>query len=285
MCTAAAAPVMKFASAAVSELTTGFDPLEDSCAAVADGLVEQLAEQLGDDQPPDLLIFFNASNPRAPMHGREVAAQLRERCAARWGPAAKPPVVLGASWGCDGPGTGVIGGSTAEGEGDPAGCQEIQQQPALTVLGASLPGVRVMPFHAEPEHDGLPRLVGSGSPSWAELALLPAADTGHVVLLTDPSAFGMGRYSDTILKYFDNALPFATKVGGLVPGGGLIYLHCDASDNGANEASFVGDQGQDEGMSYVIQGVGGVVLQGNIEVDTLVRIDLPDLRTLVNINT
>eukprot|EP01043_Picozoa_sp_COSAG02_P049591 COSAG02_NODE_4996_length_4738_cov_2.522526_6_plen_520_part_00 len=208
-------------------------------SAVADDLIEQLHTQLC-GQAPDLLIFFNASSTMAPLHGRDVARELRTRCATRW--ESSCPVVLGASWGSAGPGTGVIGGT--------GNCHEIQESAALTVLGASLPSVRVMPFHADPEHDGLPTLIGG---SWADLALLPESEAPHVLLLSDPSQLGLGPYSDRILKYFDNALPFSAKVGGLVPGGGLISLECNGGETAVGT-----------------QGVGGVVLQGDIEVDTLV---------------
>ena len=32
------------------------------------------------------------------------------------------------------------------------------------------------------------------------------------------------------IRYFDNILPFSAKVGGLVPGGGLISLECDGGE-------------------------------------------------------
>jgi small ligand-binding sensory domain FIST len=224
---------MRFGSAIA---TTGM-ARTSSKLELADELLGQLDATL-DGQAPDLLLFFNASEPRAPLHGRDVAQVLRERCAERWPGAA--PVVLGSSWSADNPGTGIIGGG-----------EERQQSAALTVLGARLPGVQVLPFHAEPEHDGLPTLVGATS--WAELAMLPKTEAPHVLVLTDPSQFGLGRYSDTILRYMDNVLPFSTKVGGLVPGGGLISLDCDGG------AVTVGTQG-----------VGGVVLHGNIVVDTMV---------------
>ena len=74
--------------------------------------MEQLHGQL-DGQPPDMLLFFNASSPSAPVHGRDVAQQLRKACAARWPEG--DPVVLGTSWGCGAPGTGAIGGAPASG--------------------------------------------------------------------------------------------------------------------------------------------------------------------------
>ena len=54
-------------------------------------------------------------------------------------------------------------------------------------------------------------------------------------------------------RYFDNALPFSAKVGGLVPGGGLISLECNGGETAVGT-----------------QGIAGVVLQGDLEVDTLV---------------
>ena len=175
---------MKFASA-VTDCEQWVKHRDAS--AIADNLIEQLHTQLC-GQAPDLLIFFNASSPMAPLHGATVARELRTRCTARW--QSSCPVVLGASWGSGGPGTGVIGGAGT--------CHEIQESAALSVLAASLPSVRVMPFHADPEHDSLPTLLGG---SWAELALLPESEAPHVILFSDPSQFGLGPYSDTILKY------------------------------------------------------------------------------------
>lgn len=124
-------PTMKFASA-VTHCEQWVEHRDAS--AVVDGIIDQLDEQL-DGQAPDLLIFFNASSPMVPLHGRDVAQELRERCAARW--ETSSPVVLGASWGSGGPGTGVIGGPART-----TGCHEIQESAALTVLGASLPSVK-----------------------------------------------------------------------------------------------------------------------------------------------
>ena len=38
-------------------------------------------------------------------------------------------------------------------------------------------------------------------PTRERYALLPEAETPHVILFSDPSQFGLGPYSDTILKY------------------------------------------------------------------------------------
>ena len=272
--------MMRFGSAIVDGLGEAAGVPERDAAAVAGELLTQLETQLG-AQAPDLLLFFNASAATTPLHGRDVARLLREGCEARWAGCA--PVVVGASWGSIGPGTGVIGGSYTgsgdddDGDGETVVCaDERQEAAALAVLGAHLPGVAVLPFHASPTHDGLPTLVRG---SWPELALLPEAEAPHVLLLTDPSPIGMGGYSDTMLRYFDNILPFSTKVGGLVPGGGTEDNHACAQEKRMQThsrawhmkcsglISLESDGGE---VSIGTQGCAGVVLHGNLEVDTLV---------------
>eukprot|EP01048_Picozoa_sp_COSAG05_P010398 COSAG05_NODE_911_length_6636_cov_56.263577_6_plen_224_part_00 len=123
----------------------------DVAATVAREILEQLQCQLA-GQPPDLLLFFNASPAKAPLHGKDIARLLREGAEARW--AGSTPVVVGASWGCIAPGTGVVGGvggrRTDSGAIISDCAEERQETAALTVLGARLPGVRVLPFHPPP---------------------------------------------------------------------------------------------------------------------------------------
>jgi len=258
-------PAMRFASAAA---IADCDITPQNPFMVVEEILEQLTEQLGGEKP-DLLLFFNATSRRAPLDGKDLANLLREAVVADAG--SGPAAILGTSWDCDGRGTGVVGGPpTAD------GCEEVHEIPAVTVLGAVLPDVRILPFVAEPDHDGLP-ILHSGS--WPELAMLPEAEAAHVLLFSCCSSTqGAEPYSarhslpQPILQYFDNALPFSAKVGGLVPrgttaknpvidigsqlgeaAGGLITIDCDDGEHVVST-----------------QGIGGIVLEGNVEVDTIV---------------
>ena len=76
-------------------------------------------------------LWVERSGPRA----IDVAAALRERCAERWPEAA--PVILGSSWGCGSPGTGVVGGGKEL-------LNEIMNPYGLQFFGATTPGLEAL---------------------------------------------------------------------------------------------------------------------------------------------
>ena len=164
---------MRFGSAsAISDC----DITPQNPAMIVEEIMEQLHDQL-EGQRPDLLLFFSGSSNRAPLDGGVLARLLREHCVEHWdstdagdgaGAHAGPAVILGTSWDCDAAGTGVVGGAPTI-----DGCEEVQEMPAVTVLGAVLPDVEVLAFTADPDQDSLPTLLHGGS--WAQLATLPEA--------------------------------------------------------------------------------------------------------------
>jgi small ligand-binding sensory domain FIST len=129
---------------------------------------------------------------------------------------------------------GVIGGG-----------HEIEGRPGLSLTVATLPGVDVVPFHLE--MSDLPDSADRAARARA-VGVSPAS-APHFVLLPDPFTFD----SERCLRALDEAYPAAQKIGGLASGG---------RQAGAN-ALFL--------RSAVHRsGAVGVILSGDIEVETIV---------------
>ncbi|NJP09072.1 MAG: hypothetical protein HC866_05930 [Leptolyngbyaceae cyanobacterium RU_5_1] len=134
-------------------------------------------------------------------------------------------------------GSGVIGMT-------PHQPREIEGEPALTLVLASLPGVQVHPFHLSP--DELPDL-DSSPDTWIDLVGISPAEQPKFVLLADSS---FSRVND-LLQGLDFAYSGATKVGGLVSGSSSAAgLFCN--------------------YRLHREGVVGVALSGNIALDAIV---------------
>lgn len=123
------------------------------------------------------------------------------------------PVLIGCSGG------GIIGMSAA-GE-----AQEVEEQPALSLSVATLPGVQLRSFHFS--NQDLPDL-DSAPDAWVELVGVSPADKPQFILLADPFSAGI----NDLLQGLDFAYPGAVKVGGLA--GASSYsrssgLFCDRS--------------------------------------------------------
>lgn len=123
--------------------------------------------------------------------------------------------------------SGVIGGGI-----------EVEDQPALSLTAAVLPGVEVQPFHL----DGTPE-------AWRERIGVGNERAPAFLLLPDPYTCPV---EDTVC-WLDTVYPGHPKAGGLASGG---YQP-------GTTAMLVGDR-------VVRSGVVGVALRGNIEVDTIV---------------
>lgn len=136
--------------------------------------------------------------------------------------------------------------------------REVEDEPALTLVLASLPGVTVHPFHIDTE--ALPDLDGAPS-AWADLVGLPlgaenpsddpspGAEIPQFVLFADPFSGGM----NDLLAGLDYAFPQSPKIGGVASSGvpnGTSGLFCDDR--------------------VYRNGVVGVALSGNIVLDTIV---------------
>jgi small ligand-binding sensory domain FIST len=139
-----------------------------------------------------------------------------------------PGTFLGCSGG------GVIGGG-----------EEVERAPAVTIISARLPGVRLTPFHMSgplPDLDGPPD-------AWERLVGVRAQDEPQFVLLADPYS---GR-PEVLLAGLDYAFPSAPKIGGFASG---------ATSPGLN-ALFLDDE-------VFTEGTVGVALSGDVAIDTVV---------------
>ena len=139
-----------------------------------------------------------------------------------------PETLIGCSGG------GVIGGG-----------EEVEHAPAISLVAARLPDVRVRPFRVEgtlPDLDGPPD-------AWEELVGVRAVEEPQFILLADPFSVR----PEALLAGLDYAFPGAPKIGGLASG---------AASPGLN-ALFLDDEVFDGGVI-------GVALTGNVAVDTVV---------------
>jgi small ligand-binding sensory domain FIST len=140
----------------------------------------------------------------------------------------EPETLLGCSGG------GVIGGG-----------EEVERDPAVTLIAARLPDVSITPFRVGgplPDLDGPPD-------AWERLIGVRAQDEPQFVLLADPFSVR----AETLLAGLDYAFPTSPKIGGLASG---------ATSPGLN-ALFLDDELSTEGAV-------GVALCGNVAIDTVV---------------
>src|SRR6266852_2753233 len=123
-------------------------------------------------------------------HHLDAAAQLPAQVAA-----SLPGALLA---GCTG--GGIIGAG-----------HEVEDAPALSLTAASLPGVRLTPFHLE-QHE-LPE--SADAQEWRDAIEVDPATRPHFLLLADPLTVDAGA----VIAGLDSAYPAASKVGGLASGG------------------------------------------------------------------
>lgn len=191
-------------------------------AAVAE-VVEQA--QAGLTGPPDLaLVFISAAFA---SEASRLLPLLRQRLGA-------DVAIMG------GTGSGIIGVETD------GAALEIEDEPALSLTLAQLPGVSWRCFHLSTE--GLPDL-DSPPDDWVALVGVPPQETPQFVLLAEPVATGL----NDLLQGLDYAYPDSPKIGGLAsagPGLGRVSLFC-----------------QDERHTH---GMVGIALWGNIALDAIV---------------
>src|SRR5882762_9229098 len=188
---------MRWASALSRKERTG-EAVADAAAEVRRGLA---------GAPADLVVAFVSP------HHLDASAGLPAQVEA-----ALPGALLA---GCTG--GGIIGAG-----------HEVEDAPALSLTAASLPGVRLTPFHLE-QHE---------TPESADPEARP-----HFLLLADPLTVDAGA----VIAGLDAAYPAASKVGGLasggpVPGSNRIFLRARAHRSG----------------------LAGVALAGNVAVETIV---------------
>ncbi len=140
---------------------------------------------------------------------------------------------VGMLLGCSG--GGIIGGG-----------REIEQKPAFSLTAAHLPGVELQAVQTDtldlPDPD-------TGPSVWREWLAVDVEKNPHFIFLADPFSFN----GEEFLAGMDFAYPRSTKVGGLASG---------AQTQGGN-AMYL-DQ------KIINEGLVGVALSGNIQVDTIV---------------
>lgn len=199
---------MRWASA-LSRLTRTEEAVAEAAAEVARGLA---------GARPDLVIAFVSP------HHLDTAVRLPALVAS-----ALPGALLA---GCTG--GGIIGAG-----------HEVEDAPAVSLTAASLPGVRLTPFHLD-QRD----LPESADPQeWRDTLDVDAATRPHFLLLADPLTVDAAA----VIAGLDAAYPAASKVGGLASGGPVP---------GANRV-FLGPRAYRTGLA-------GVALSGNVAVETIV---------------
>ena len=124
--------------------------------------------------------------------------------------------------------------------------QEVEQRAAVSITAASLPGVEMVEFHLN--GDELPDL-DAGPANWEDLVKVTPSQEPQFVILSDPFSFPV----QNLIMGLDFAFAGSVKIGGLASG---------AQQEGGN-ALFLGDQ-------VYRSGAVGIVLHGNIAVDTVV---------------
>ena len=180
---------------------------------------EQVTARLLEDLAgtrPDLLCVFVSHH-----HGSALE-ELGPRLKAVTG----APVVLGCT------GENIIGGD-----------REIEQEPALSVWAASLPGCELRPFTTTAQ------LEGPGAPAFDGMPDVRDPARASILLLADPFSFPMDPY----LKRLNRDLPGVPVVGGMASGG-----------MGPGQNLLITDEGLRPG------GAVGVVLEGGVEVRSVV---------------
>ncbi|NJN96606.1 MAG: hypothetical protein HC875_22090 [Anaerolineales bacterium] len=182
---------------------------EQDVARAADHLVSQIEAQLA-GRIPDLVLMFLSPHYRLEVAG--LVARLQSRL--------KPPVLLGCT------AEGVIGRE-----------QEIEREPAITLVAAHLPGVELNPFALQ-------------SMDWrrtlseaAELRGMVNAppETKLFLLLADPYTTPM----DAVLEAFNLYYPAMPIIGGMASGsqraGGNALIYNDqVLNNGAVGLTLAG---------------------------------------------
>ncbi len=138
------------------------------------------------------------------------------------------------------------GGDGVIGQASPGLTSEIEEQPAVALTLASLPGVKLQTFQLMAEDLPDP---DSAPDRWVDLMQVDPAEQPHFILLADAASTKI----NDLLQGLDYAYPGAVKIGGLTSGPNL-------SDG---SGLFCDDQLYREGAI-------GVALSGDITVETIV---------------
>jgi len=211
---------MKWASVLKSTEGTPQSPaiIDQSYKEVVADLARELTSRL-DGKKTDFLLAF--ISPDYKKHFEAVIAELNDLL--------RPSAFIGCTAG------GLIGDG-----------QELEQQSAITLTGAHLPGVKVSAFHIT--NDFMPDL-DDPPQSWEKLLEVSAEAKPSFVLLADPFSFSIENF----VQGLDYAFPKCVKVGGLASGGHKAGENRMVVDDRVYRAGLV-----------------GVYFSGNIAVDAVV---------------
>lgn len=144
------------------------------------------------------------------------------------------------------------GGSGIIGTRDGNSVEEIEDNPALSLTAACLPGVEVQPFHIG--QDAMPDL-DSGADAWTRLVDVAPERQPQLILLADP----LTAQTDDLLEGLDFVYPGSRKVGGLA----------SAAAMGRSSGLFCYDD-RHPNDPLRREGTVGVALSGNITMDAIV---------------
>jgi small ligand-binding sensory domain FIST len=204
--------------------------------------VEELCARLG-SREPDLVIAF--ASPSL-VEGADVAELLHARL---------PRAVL---VGCSG--DGIIGAN-----------HEVEGAPALSLTGALLPGVRLLPFHVDtnllPEPDARPE-------EWHQLLRVSPEQRPSLLIIGDPFTCD----AEALVAGLDKAYPEALKVGGLAsgsrePGSTRLFLGGNSWRTGAVGLAMMGNVVVDAIVAQGCRPIGTPLLVTRCEGNVLLRLN------------
>jgi small ligand-binding sensory domain FIST len=191
---------------------------DDSFKEVVSDLAKDLIDRL-DGKNPDFLLAF--ISPDYKKHFDAIVVELNNLLL--------PTAFIGC----------IAGGLIGDG-------QELEQQSAITLTGACLPGVKLGAFHVT--NDFMPDL-DDPPHSWEKLLEITAADNPSFVLVCDPFSFSIENF----VQGLDYAFPKCVKIGGLASGG----------HKAGENRMIVNDRVYRAGLA-------GVYFSGNITIDAVV---------------
>ena len=203
-------------------MTTSEDPrfasalsVDPNAAKAEEQVVEGVREGLG-GRRADLCAVFVSHHYGGALE--ELGQRLRRATGAK--------IVVGCT------GESIIGGD-----------REVEQEPALSLWCAALPGTELRPFEVNAQLGADEQIVFSGLPDVRDPA------RASLLILGDPYSFPMDEY----LKRINDSFPRVPAVGGMASGG-----------MGPGQNLLITDRG------LRAQGAIGVVLEGGIEVRSVV---------------
>lgn len=134
----------------------------------------------------------------------------------------RPKLFVGCSAG------GIIGGG-----------REVEQKPALSLTGAILPEVELVPFHVS--NDALPDM-DARPKTWQDLVKVSPEKQPQFILFSDPFSMDVDKFAMGL----DYAFPKSVKVGGLAssaraPGENILFLNQNIYREGLVGAALSGN--------------------------------------------